>query len=220
MLWACHNATSGSIIPLVAFSGAVFTILASFGGSAATRPAMMSDAFGTHNLEVLTARQMSCVLPAALAGPRLVAYFRDSASREAITHMVGVSPTQLQETGAESATRQSLDPLPFSDWLSGVGKLPDYGQGVIGDETFEHVFGASRTPETVAQLIDTKTLTIARLMDVVPVDTVDPTPYLYDQMFICMACLQAIGFAMNAAVRPIGGADRHSAKEDVEAEAK
>ncbi len=68
------------------------TALRSFGGSAATRPALAGDVFGTKNVGILTARQvgrctargadiasaqLSVAMPAAYLGPKLVTYFRE-----------------------------------------------------------------------------------------------------------------------------------------------
>lgn len=42
-----------------------------------------------------------------------------------------------------------------------------------------------------------KTVTISRLMDIVPPGTVDPTPFVYDKMLYTMAGLQAMALLTN-----------------------
>lgn len=60
-------------------------IVSSFGGMAATRPALCADIWGLKNGPgVLSARQLSVVLPASAAGPAIVSHFRGEASHEAI----------------------------------------------------------------------------------------------------------------------------------------
>jgi len=66
LVWSIHQAAeSPSLLPLGVFCGSVCLVLSSFGGAAATRPALTGDLFGTKNVGVLTARQLSVVLPAA-----------------------------------------------------------------------------------------------------------------------------------------------------------
>ena len=65
-------------LPLAAYILGVCGVLSSFGGTAATRPALTSDLFGTKNVGVLTAQQLSVVMPAAFCGPKIASYFRES----------------------------------------------------------------------------------------------------------------------------------------------
>lgn len=67
--------------------------------------------------------------------------------------------------------------------------------------TFESAFGAS-----VAQLdnlIEAKTVTISKLMEIVPAGTVDPTPSLYNQTMYLMAGLLIVAFVLNFLMRPV-----------------
>ena len=66
---------------------------------------------------------------------------------------------------------------------------------------FEAAFGAPL--DQLQGLVDTKTVTIARLLEVCPAGTLDPTPSLYDNsMYAICGCLSlaAIG---NAMIRPV-----------------
>lgn len=54
----------------------------------------------------------------------------------------------------------------------------------IGDHdasAFEHSYGVSINDESsIQKMVDAKTLTIEKLMELAPAGTVDPTPYLYN----------------------------------------
>ena len=49
-------------------------------------------------------------------------------------------------------------------------------------------------------LIATKTVTLAKLMEIAPSATVDPTPFLYDTTMYSMAGLLAVGLLANSQV--------------------
>ena len=69
---------------------------------------------------------------------------------------------------------------------------------------FESAFGCSlNDTERIETLIDAKTLSISRLMDIVPTGTVDPTPFLYDSTFYVAAGLMGTAFLSNLAIRPL-----------------
>jgi len=52
-------------------------------------------------------------------------------------------------------------------------------------------------------LIDAKAVNIPRLLELCPVDTIDPTPYLYDPAFQTMGVALGIGALANFAIRPV-----------------
>lgn len=74
---------------------------------------------------------------------------------------------------------------------------------------FQTAFGAgvAQLPELVAA----KTVTIAKLMEVVPAGTIDPTPTLYNQTMYLMALLLFIALVSNALMRPVS-AKHHMAE--------
>jgi hypothetical protein len=57
--------------------------------------------------------------------------------------------------------------------------------------------------ETIQTLIDAKTITIARLLEVTPVGTVDPTPFLYDSTCYAAAGLMTLSFITNLLITPL-----------------
>ena len=66
---------------------------------------------------------------------------------------------------------------------------------------FRETFGASI--DQLQSLADAKTVTIQKLMDIVPAGTVDPTPYLYDSTMYTMSGLACVAALANFAVRPV-----------------
>lgn len=74
---------------------------------------------------------------------------------------------------------------------------------------FQQRFGAGL--EQLDQLVATQTVTIARLMELVPAGTADPTPSLYNSTMYLMALLLAVGLISNALMRPVD--HKHHMKE-------
>ena len=52
-------------------------------------------------------------------------------------------------------------------------------------------------------MIDTKTVTIARLMEIAPPGTLDPTPGIYDSTLYAMGGVVSLAVLANAAMRPV-----------------
>jgi MFS family permease len=70
-------------------------------------------------------------------------------------------------------------------------------------DAFTGYFGCSVDDlESIQKLVDAKTITIARLMELVPPHTVDPTPFLYDTTCYGAAALMGVSFAANSFIRP------------------
>lgn len=87
---------------------------------------------------------------------------------------------------------------------------------VCDPDKFESTFGAPTSD--LQMLIDTKTVTIARLMEIVPTNVTDPTPALYDTTMTAMAGLLGIAFISNLAMRPVH--EKHWMKEGEEEKKK
>lgn len=67
-------------------------------------------------------------------------------------------------------------------------------------EKFQLTFGAPI--EKAADMIEAKTLTIAKLMNIVPPGTADPSPFLYNTTMYTMTGLMAASVLLNAMVKP------------------
>ena len=73
-------------------------------------------------------------------------------------------------------------------------------------EAFERTFGTPlRGGEAggVEALIEAKTVTIARLMEIAPPGTTDPTPFLYDSTCFAAAALLGTAAVSHAFIKPL-----------------
>ena len=71
----------------------------------------------------------------------------------------------------------------------------------VDPAAFQQRFGAGL--DQLDQLVAAQTVTIARLMEIVPAGTVDPTPSLYNSTMYLMAVLLAVGLVSNALMKPV-----------------
>lgn len=79
----------------------------------------------------------------------------------------------------------------------------------VNPATFEATFGAPISQ--LNELLAAKTVTIAKLMEIVPAGTVDPTPNLYNTTMYCMAALLVVAFFANLYLKPVGKKHHYSA---------
>jgi hypothetical protein len=71
-------------------------------------------------------------------------------------------------------------------------------------EAFRAVFGCPLDDAGAVQaLVDAKTITVGRLLELAPPGTIDPTPFLYDTTCHAAAGLMCLAFAANLLIRPI-----------------
>jgi MFS family permease len=71
----------------------------------------------------------------------------------------------------------------------------------VSPAAFQEQFGA--TLDQLDQLVAAQTVTIARLMEIAPAGTVDPTPSLYNSTMYLMAVMLAIGLVSNYLMKPV-----------------
>lgn len=71
----------------------------------------------------------------------------------------------------------------------------------VDAETFHRAFGAG--VEQLEQLVAAKTVTIAKLMEIVPPGTLDPTTSLYNSTMYLMAALLLVALISNLLMRPV-----------------
>jgi MFS family permease len=79
----------------------------------------------------------------------------------------------------------------------------------VDPEVFRQTFGAGI--EQLDALVAQQTVTIAKLMEIAPPGTVDPTPSLYNVTMVLMAALLAVALVANALMRPVD--PRHHMRE-------
>jgi MFS family permease len=84
----------------------------------------------------------------------------------------------------------------------------------IDPARFQAAFGAG--VDQLDALVAQNTVTIAKLMQIAPVDTVDPTSSLYNTTMYLMAGLLAIGLVCNALMRPVDAKHHMTAGADDE----
>ena len=130
-------------------------------GTVALRPPICGDLFGMRSVGLMSAYQLSVVMPAALIGPQVVAHFRNLSVNEAIAELSSQVPA------AE----------------------------------FQSAFGASH--DMLPQLVEARTVTINRLMELVPEHTPDPTPFVYDKSLYLCAGLYSLAFLTNATLQQL-----------------
>ena len=71
----------------------------------------------------------------------------------------------------------------------------------VDPDKFQALFG---TDISQAQsLIEAKTLTISKLMTIMPQGTIDPSPFIYNNTMYTMAGLVGIGAMLHFMVRPV-----------------
>ena len=63
-------------------------------------------------------------------------------------------------------------------------------------------------------MTDAKTVTIAKLMEIAPAGTIDPTPNLYSATMVFMAVLLVVAFFANRRVRPVEAKHRTGIAQD------
>ena len=80
----------------------------------------------------------------------------------------------------------------------------------IDPALFRSSFGAGL--DQLEQLTAAKTVTIAKLMEIAPAGTPDPTPHLYNQTMYLMAFLLFIALVANGLMRPVDS--KHHMKSD------
>ena len=80
----------------------------------------------------------------------------------------------------------------------------------LDPSTFQATFGAGI--DQLDSLMEAKTVTIAKLMEIVPSGTIDPTPSLYNQTMYLMAGLLIVAFIANFFMKPVHPS-HHMAKE-------
>jgi len=80
----------------------------------------------------------------------------------------------------------------------------------VDDSLFLQTFGAGK--DQIESLMAAKTVTVSKLMSIVPDGTIDPTPGLYNSTMYAMAALLVVAFFANLAIKPV--ASHHHIKEE------
>ena len=79
----------------------------------------------------------------------------------------------------------------------------------VSPERFYEAFGARM--DDLALLVENKTVTLAKLLEIAPASVIDPTPNLYNSTMYLMAFLLFLALISNALMRPVS--NKHLMKE-------
>ncbi|MBL3565238.1 OFA family MFS transporter [Rhodovulum sulfidophilum] len=110
------------------------------------------------------------------------------------------------------STAGVLGPLAITSLRQmSVGNAIEDLAAKIDPEAFHTAFGAPVAQ--LQELVAAKTVTIAKLMEIAPPGTVDPTPGLYNTTMYCMAALLVVAFFANLAIRPVRERHHHNEPE-------
>ena len=71
----------------------------------------------------------------------------------------------------------------------------------VDDLAFTSAFGAGK--EQLPLLVEKKTVTINRLMELVPEGTTDPTPFVYNDVLMLCAGVCSVAWVMNQTITPL-----------------
>ncbi|WP_237402611.1 OFA family MFS transporter [Rhodovulum sulfidophilum] len=110
------------------------------------------------------------------------------------------------------STAGVLGPLAITSLRQmSVGNAIEDLAAKVDPEAFRTAFGAPVAQ--LQELVAAKTVTIAKLMEIAPPGTVDPTPGLYNTTMYCMAALLVVAFFANLAIRPVRERHHHNEPE-------
>ncbi|PHP68788.1 MFS transporter [Zhengella mangrovi] len=100
------------------------------------------------------------------------------------------------------STAGVLGPLAITSLreMSLAGALNDLA-AKVDPAAFAEKFGAPI--DQLDALVQAKTVTVAKLMEIAPAGTIDPTPSLYNTTMYCMAALLVIAFFANLFMKPV-----------------
>ncbi|MDG2089909.1 MAG: OFA family MFS transporter [Gammaproteobacteria bacterium] len=100
------------------------------------------------------------------------------------------------------STAGVLGPLAITSLReSAIARAIENLAGQVSPAAFQTQFGAGL--DQLDTLVAAQTVTIARLMEIVPEGTVDPTPSLYNRTMYLMAAMLAIGLVSNYLMKPV-----------------
>ena len=110
------------------------------------------------------------------------------------------------------STAGVLGPLAITSLREhAVGKAIDDLTALVDPVAFQLAFGAGL--DQLDSLVEARTVTIAKLMEIAPPGTVDPTSSLYNQTMYLMAFLLFIALIANALMRPVHS--KHHLSDDL-----
>ncbi|VEU39593.1 unnamed protein product [Pseudo-nitzschia multistriata] len=163
------------VVPyLWAFYGGSVLAITFYGGIFSALPAYIADLFGQKHAGAIHGKLLTAWAASAVVGPMGLGYLRSRSVDNAVGDLL--------------------------EAIGNGGQEADEARKSVFEETFG--CGLDDT-ETIEKLIDAKTISIGRLMELVPEGTVDPTPFLYDTTCYASAGFMGIALLANLAIRPL-----------------
>jgi hypothetical protein len=167
-----------------------------YGGGFATIPAYLADIFGTKFVGGIHGRLLTAWSTAGILGPVVLTTLREHSVHSAVTDIA--SQVRLCVLSPQCL----LLPLMLAVAVVVMGVMSSLSMPPqVSDDAFRNAFGAPKTE--LSKLVETKAVTIARLMEVAPPSVVDPTPFLYDTTMYTMAGMLSIALVSNTLMRPV-----------------
>ena len=196
-----------TLLPLVLFYGATATIVSFYGGLFSVLPACVCAGRGAGGWSCVSCVERASTLTRTIAFVHCTVVHAPHARSRARRYLADVFG--MKHVGAihgRVLTAWSAAALTGPTLLSHLRgrSYSDAAHGLaarVDDGVFLTAFGAPRSQ--LEALLDAKTVTIAKLMDVVPPGTLDPTPTLYNTTMYSMAGVLAVAALCNAAMRPV-----------------
>ncbi len=179
----CVTNPDGPMAPfyLAMFCASTVSAITIMGGTFAVLPAYEADLYGPKYVQAIHGRFLVAATLSTIAGPTLLLKLRGAAE---------LSAMQGADTKKYFVVRRSTYLFSFSDLLSKVDP-----------EKFQALFGVDVSQAQT--LIEAKTLTISKLMTIMPSGTLDPSPFIYNNTMYAMAGLVSVGAGLHFLVRPV-----------------
>ena len=153
--YLAHTALiSDDVLPYLAtfYCGSVLS-LTFYGGAFSALPVYIADLFGQKHAGAIHGKLLTAWAASAVIGPIGLGYMRSYSISNAIAdllHKIEVSDSSISSGSSVAAATTK----------------------------FEQTFGCTiQDTDTIQRLIDAKTITIGRLIELMPEGTVDPTPF-------------------------------------------
>jgi hypothetical protein len=180
--YLAHTASiSNDVLPYLGtfYCGSILA-LTFYGGVFSALPAYIADLFGQKHAGAIHGKLLTAWAASAIVGPMGLGYMRSYSISNAIEDL--------------------LNKIEVSDSSISSGS----SAAAATTTKFEQTFGCTiQDTDTIQRLIDAKTITIGRLIELMPEGTVDPTPFIYDTTCYAAAGLMGIGLLANLAIRPL-----------------
>ena len=170
-------------IYLSVFCASTVAAISIMGGTFAVLPAYEADLYGPKYVQAIHGRFLLAATVSTIVGPSLLLNLRKMAEASAIQGTYGIFLSCMYRIYV-------MVLFLFSELLAKVDPAK-----------FQAAFGVDLSQAQT--LIEAKTLTISKLMTIMPPGTLDPSPFIYNNTMYTMAALVSAGAGLHLMVRPV-----------------